>query len=201
MLTLENFSPSQEDKVLFENFGITLFQGSITEIKGCNGSGKTTLLEEIATLKESNGVVKFNKNKINKIDWLHNVNYIGHKLGLKENLTVLENLKFFAALHGFDAAIESAVHTLSLDEFLNVKISELSSGLKKRVALSKLLLKGSPIWLLDEPFINLDDQNKEILTNMILARAYQNGIVVFTSHEEIKISNLLVLNIGDLYAK
>lgn len=201
MLTLEKFSPKQEDVTLFENFGVTLFQGSIVEIKGNNGVGKTSLLKEIVKLKDSSGIVKFNKKILDADSWLHNINYIGHKLGLRENKTVYETLAFFASLHGFELALESAVHTLGLNNVLDKKISELSAGVKKRVSLSKLLLKGSPIWILDEPFANLDAAYKDILVNMILARAYQNGIIIFTSHEKIDIKNSLVLNLGDLNAK
>lgn len=198
MLTLEQFSPKQEDRTLFENFGVTLFQGCILEIKGANGIGKTTLLEEIVKLRETSGIVKFNKHIISTSEWLYNVNYISHKLGLRESQTVWENLKFFASLSGFELALESAIHTLGLSEILSIKISDLSAGMKKRVSLAKLLLKGAPIWVLDEPFAHLDAKHKDVLINMILARAYQNGIVIFTSHEHVDIKNSLILNLGDL---
>lgn len=198
MLTLENFSPEQEGKILFEDFGVTLFQGCILEIKGANGIGKTTLLKEIVKLKNTSGIIKFDKRILACDEWLNNVNYIGHKLGLKESNTVEENLSFFASLNGFELALESAVHTLSLEDLLEKKVSALSAGMKKRVSLAKLLLKGSPIWVLDEPFAHLDAKHKDIFINMILARAYQNGIIIFTSHENVEIKNSLVLDLGDL---
>jgi len=185
VLTFNNISIIKDGIKIVRNFGVTAFAGCALNIYGSNGSGKSSLLKHIIALD----ITKPNEIFYNNTDIYPHIQeyrlmgeYIGHNLGLKESLTVEDNLIFWAKLYNTELLLEAAIYTLKLEEYLDVKISELSMGTKKRAALARLLITNSTLWFLDEPFANLDGNFSEIVLNMIRARCEQKGNVIFTSH-------------------
>lgn len=196
MLSINNISIAIDDRVIIKDFGITLFGSSTLNLYGPNGIGKTLLLRYLAGLSD----IKPNEILFNQYDIFKHSNeyrmlgqYIGHNLGIKEELTAIENIKLWANFYDTHLTIDSAVHVLKLANYLQYPTKTLSQGLKKRLALTRLLITNCPIWFIDEPFTNLDCESQDILLNMIKAKCNQKSIVILTSHSVINdrhISNI-----------
>ncbi len=200
MLSINNLSIVYNDTEIVANFGVSLFATCALNIYGANGSGKSSILRHFVGLD----IIKHQQIFYDQIDVFDHLQeyrlmneYVGHNLGLKDSLSVLDNLSFWARLYDNELLLAPAAHTFKLDEYLERRVSELSMGTKKRVALARLLVTNSTLWFLDEPFANLDSEFREVMMNLIRARCEQNGIVVFTSHEPMTQSFITNLCIED----
>ena len=177
MLSIHGLTCLVDSKLLFKNLGVTLLPGAILHLTGANGSGKTSLLRMIA------GICAPSSNYTPPVSML----YIGHNLGLKKDLSVLENLQFWTKVYESEERLRSAVHYFALEAVLMTKCYRLSAGMQKRVALAKLLACDAKIWLLDEPEVNLDVESRMLLNNLIVSKANTGGIIITTSHAQMTI--------------
>lgn len=199
MLSCENLSLQIKDRTLFR-VGFTLFPGSITIVHGSNGSGKSSLLRIIAGIQRpTNGEVFFQGISTNLVQKPY-ANYIGHNIGIKEDLTVLENITIWSRLHESEAAMLGAIHYFGLMEILRDKVFTLSAGNRQKVALARLLACKASLWLLDEVEVHLDENNRILLNNLITTRANNGGIVIIVSHSGLKIKNAIELDMRDFRA-
>ena len=192
MLTLDNINFSKNRQKILSNLGFSIGLGSCLALIGKNGSGKTTLLKIIAGLAdlnscENSGKILWNNEEIKhlKEDFYSDLQYLGHGNFLKKDLTVLDNLLFFAQMSQTEILIPSAIRYFKLDDLIDVKVGKLSAGWQKRVLLAKLLCCPATIWLLDEPTTNLDDSGKELLFNLVSTRIKENGVVIIVTHDDL----------------
>ncbi len=201
MLSLNRLTYIINNRILFNNLSITFLPSSITYLNGYNGCGKTSLLRIIAGIQRpTNGHISYqNHSFLEEVEKPY-CTYIGHNLGLKLQLTVLENLKFWAEIYNSLEVLEASIHYFQLQHILDTKCYELSSGNQKKVALSRLLSCQSDLWLLDEVESNLDEQNRALLHNLIITKANNNGIVLLSSHERDIIKSAQFINIEDYKA-
>ncbi|MBM5782360.1 MAG: ATP-binding cassette domain-containing protein, partial [Pelagibacterales bacterium] len=117
---------------------------------------------------------------------------------LKPELSILENLHFYAKLQGSEILIPSALAFFNLSEIADRKIKTLSMGWQRRVMLAKLLCCPATIWLLDEPTNNLDKEGKEKLKGLIETKVKEgSGLVIITSHDEFLFDLGVKLNMED----
>ena len=191
MLSCINLSLTNNLGVVFSGLGFTALPGSFMAIRGKNGSGKTSLLKMILGKVDcGEGVIKWNNIDINEDINLfrENVCYIGHENALCYDDTVLENLKFWCRFRGEKELLAPAISYFLLADFLDIKVSLLSAGLRRRVELAKLLLYRTYLWLLDEPEVNLDDFSQNLLMNLLKIRVREGGVVMMVTHgfKEIK---------------
>jgi heme exporter protein A len=187
MLTLENIGFETNDKIIFKNLSITIGLSSSLIISGKNGCGKSSLLKIIAGIYEINhGKILWNNQDIKNFrdDFNGDLQYLGHKNFLKPDLTILENLNFYAKLSDTKIAVDSALEFFDLNLHRHELVKNLSAGWQQRIMLAKLLACPSTIWLLDEPSINLDKENKQKLKELIKIRIKDQGIVIMVSHDE-----------------
>lgn len=203
MLSCCNIGLTIEKMDLFKGLGFSLFPGSILIIEGKNGIGKSSLLKALATLQaHSSGEILYNKINIQDApeEFRHLLCYIGHKPALFEELTVYDNLALWAQLNNRESSIMAAIAVFGLSEYLDEKVVTLSKGWQKKVALTKTLLTNAKIWLLDEPFTNLDKESIGRLKDMITAKSQQNGMIIITSHQHIEMNSAARINLGDFTA-
>ena len=86
---------------------------------------------------------------------------------------------------------EKSLDYFSLSDIKHVLVGKLSQGQKKKIALTKLLLINCGLWILDEPFNSLDKESIEILKKLFLSHKKNGGVVLFASHIDIKIRNII----------
>lgn len=201
MLTLNNITASRNERSLFKGLSISLIDRSILTIKGENGSGKTSLLSIIAgILQPDDGEILYANEKVigeNYPEYCDIILYVGHKNAVKPQLSVRENIKFWAELKGVSELVKIALDYFDLNEIADVPCGRLSAGMQRRVALARLLVSKSDIWLLDEPFTNLDESMKYKLASLISARCERGGIAIIASHEDVPITNVIEINLKD----
>jgi len=183
-LKVENLSCVRSNKVVFENINFEVFPGENLEIIGSNGSGKTTLLRTIL------GLIKPEKGIINWLDENDKFNdfrtfecfYQGHQLGIKNLLTVYENLKLTHGAKGMDEnKIYECLERVGLMR-INELASNLSVGQRKRISIARWIVKNFKIYFIDEPFSALDDEATSMIEHLIQELNSKGCSFVITGH-------------------
>jgi len=182
----------RNDVVLFSGLGFRLDGGDILQIQGPNGSGKTSLLRILCGLALPDaGSVLWNEKNIqdHRQDYFKEMSYIGHVNGIKMELTALENLTIAGALSGTNNGFTplETLAKMGLAEYENTPARKLSSGQRRRLALARLLVTDTRLWILDEPLTSLDDYGRQLMRDMISAQAAGNGITVLATHDPVDI--------------
>jgi heme exporter protein A len=171
---------------IFGPLDLDVVGGAVLVVEGGNGSGKTTLLRVLAGLLEPTagslawqGSVRDPWRPLPGELALH-----AHHLGLKPDLSPTENLAMAVGLGGGEAAmpVAAALAAVGLGGYEDLPVRRLSAGQRKRVALAALLASPSSVWLLDEPYANLDRGGHALVDRLIAEQLRRGGGVVMTSH-------------------
>ena len=190
LLEVSAISCIRGDRCLYRNLGFRAKAGDVVRLSGPNGSGKTTLLRIITgLLTPSAGIVSWKGTDIRALagDFRADLVYIGHRNGVKEELSCLENLKTNCRLSGRpapDEACKDALRSVGLRGFETESVRFLSQGQHRRAALARLFLSEAvPLWVLDEPFTALDPKGVDALCRLIESHAAAGGVTVMTTHQ------------------
>jgi heme exporter protein A len=188
-LTGRALSCIRDDRTLFSDLGFGVDTGEALIIEGRNGTGKTTLLRAICGIRRPDeGEILWGGASIERLgpEYHRHVAYVGHNDGVKRELTVAENLRMARAL-GTEGrlSIAEALHKVHLAGFEDVPASNLSAGQRRRLALARLLVTDSLLWVLDEPFTSLDRHGIGIVEELMAEHVARGGMLVMTSHHEV----------------
>ena len=167
---------------------MTASEGEIIIVKGPNGAGKSTLLRLCAgllPLKQGKGSVLGFDIATERMSIRPHVGMLGHKTGLYPDLTVKENMQFWAQVtNATPKDVMNAVNLLGLDGRLeSVYVRNLSEGQRRRVSLATLVVQRPSLWLLDEPHAALDSEGKQIVDSLILQAGKSGATIMVASHE------------------
>lgn len=186
-LEINSLTCERDDRILFGDLDWRAFPGEIWQVAGPNGAGKTTLLRIIAGLHgHFDGQRLWPRACQQNVDPRQHLLYIGHRPGLRGELTPLENLAWWLALHGVKGLDpRPPLAQLGLAGYETVPVAQLSAGQQRRVALSLLWLLDKPVWLLDEPFTALDADGVALIEQRLRAHAENGGLVIYSSHHRL----------------
>ncbi|MBV2127827.1 cytochrome c biogenesis heme-transporting ATPase CcmA [Arsukibacterium indicum] len=189
LLRGEGLSCIRQDRVLFSQLSLQLHSGQLLQILGKNGAGKSSLLRILAGLASpDDGQVFYQAKPLAQSlpAYCGNLCYIGHQSGVHEQLTALENLRFWRAASGLNNADDWALLAqLGLAGLEDVPCRMLSAGQQRRVSLARLWLTPAKIWILDEPFTALDQSAIVLLQQQMLDHLNQGGAIILTSHQNL----------------
>ena len=182
-----------------KNLNFEINKGSITGLLGPNGCGKTTTIGMILGLiRPTKGEVLINNKDIeiekNRISVLEKMNFISPYVELPKKLSVKENLIVYGKMYevkNLQNRINTLSNDLNLENFLNKKTGELSSGQKNRVSLAKSLINNPEILLLDEPTASLDPDTGDYVRSYIENYAKKNNTtILLASHNMSEVERL-----------
>jgi heme ABC exporter ATP-binding subunit CcmA len=167
---------------------LSVQRGEIVLLQGPNGAGKTSLLRVCAGLmpiERGTGHVLGIDLATNREAIRSRVGLLGHSNGLYLDLTVMQNLQFWAStVAATETEVSTAMATMRIDGRLaEVKASQLSAGQRRRCALANLIVRRAEIWLLDEPHAGLDAAGRDELDALLRSAVASGATVVLASHE------------------
>ncbi|MCP3849848.1 MAG: cytochrome c biogenesis heme-transporting ATPase CcmA, partial [Gammaproteobacteria bacterium] len=179
---------------LFHNLSFELSPGEILHIKGENGAGKTSMLRILAGLAlPVTGMISFNGYDCRQYrsEYNEQVAFMGHKLGIKLELTPIENIQSYCELHAPQSKqqILDTLEQVGLYGFEEMYSNQLSAGQKRRVALAQTMLSDAKLWILDEPFTSLDVIGVALFLKVIQQHVNNGGMVLLTTHQEVNLEN------------
>jgi heme exporter protein A len=191
-LTAEKLACARGERTLFSALNFRVKAGQALAVEGANGAGKTSLLRLIAgflapaagrlIVKTASGESDDAEERGKAVGWL------GHQDGLKPQLTVREQLDFFAQLYRGSADTD-LLERVGLVRQADLPCRYLSAGQRRRLALARLLAGKRPLWLLDEPFAALDVHGQSLVAQLMARHCGEGGIIIAATHEPLGLGN------------
>jgi heme exporter protein A len=190
-LTADDLALFRGDRCLFKHLSFALNPGELLILEGSNGSGKTSLMRAIVGMIELEaGEILWDGIPVrtNRQDFHGSLVWMAHRVGLKADLTLVENLRFESALRPASSKdMESVLERLSIDRLTRLPMRSLSAGQQRRVSLARMLLSDALLWLMDEPFTNLDRDGKDLVLSLVEEHVQGGGMCVMAAHQDVKI--------------
>lgn len=206
-LVIENVTKSYKKKMALHDVTLTMENG-IYALLGPNGAGKTTLIHSIiGLLSFDHGVISYFDDEGKPITSLYDVlGYLPQYPSFYKNFSVVEMLHYIATLKGIDKAIRKeriteVLQNVNLWDDRNLKIRELSGGMKQRLGIAQAILNHPGILIVDEPMAGLDPKER-IRFRSIIKNISKATIVIFATHivsdVELIATNIIILKKGDV---
>lgn len=176
---------ARNDEPVFGPLDFAVEAGEALLVQGDNGAGKTTLLRVLAgLLRADDGEIAIDGEPARPARRARAIAYLGHLPGLKADLTARENLDFLCGLQGRRPGQrpDNALNLVGLGGYEDALARQLSAGQKKRLSLARLWMSPAPLWLLDEPYANLDLDGIELVNRMVQAQLRAGGAALVTTH-------------------
>jgi heme exporter protein A len=189
MLEASNLECVRGDRQLFSDLNFVVKPGGFLQLTGANGSGKTSLLRMLCGLLEpASGEIRWEGANIRTLgeEYSIAVTYIGHRPAVKDELSALENLAISSGLSGQNLGPNAgeALVKLGLGGREHLPTRMLSEGQRRRVALARLAVCTTKLWLLDEVLSSLDKSAVSLVLTMIEEHLRNGGIAIVSTHQE-----------------
>ncbi len=184
------------ERCLFEGLEFALNPGELLLLEGANGSGKTSLMRVIAgMLSLESGEIFWDGEPVSRQRQIFHGSlvWLAHRSGLKGDLTLVENLRFERSLRPQSSIEpERVFERMGIARLKALPLRSLSAGQQRRVALARMLLADVPLWLLDEPFTNLDRDGRRLVMQLAEEHLGNGGLCVMAAHQDIEINATIV---------
>jgi heme exporter protein A len=196
LLDFQNVTFSRGGKNLFLDLNFSVDPEQVVWLQGKNGQGKTSVLKLAMRLAQpDSGVVQWGAVFVGGAA----PTYIGHLNGHSADLTVREALTFSSRLHTTSVASDDVSHALKFTSLYALRsrfVRTLSQGEQRRLALTRLLLNKSALWVLDEPLDSLDVASIEMVMGLIADHVDGGGAVLMSSHVPFHVRDLRHLDLA-----
>ena len=189
MLEASNLECVRGDRRLFSDLNFVVKPGGVLQLTGANGSGKTSLLRMICgLLAPASGEIRWEGANIRSLgeEFSAAVTYLGHRPAIKDELSALENLKISSGLSGENSGPHAgtALEKIGLAGRESLPTRLLSEGQRRRVALARLAVCNTKLWLLDEVLTSLDRSAVSMVLELIEQHLKRGGIAIVSTHQE-----------------
>ena len=191
LLNVTNLKCVRGEQSLFENLSFSLASQQCLHIKGMNGSGKTSLLRVLA------GLLSYDEGHI---EWQEKnpPAYLGHKDGLKNEFSAIENLRFYLYLRDTPTSdkqrdedqLDHALNQLGILKQADTPTKSLSFGQRRRLAFARLVFAQEKVWILDEPLTGVDMHGRKLIENQCLKHLSKGGAIIMSHHGDLTHSDL-----------
>jgi heme exporter protein A len=190
-LCVEKVHVWRGDRHVLKGVSLNLRPRQLLQISGPNGTGKTTLLRVVCgLLRPEQGLVTWQGRSISKIslEYQAALAYASHEPALKGDLTALENLRFAVGLKRRVTAQDLLVslEQTGVAACANLPARVLSAGQRRRVAMARILAMSASLWLLDEPFTNLDAAGTHLTAALLQSHVEGGGSALVVAHQPLE---------------
>lgn len=186
-ITLDNIWKFYGDYAAVRDFTLAVPKAACCALLGRNGAGKTTLLRILAGLSPfQRGTVHLFGEAPRSDKARLQVGFLGHGIGVYEDLTARENLNFFARIAGVTAqrsAVDLWLERVGLTRAAAMPVRQFSRGMRQRLALARTFLHSPAVLLLDEPFTSLDDRAIAMLSDLLLEARQRGATIIISTHQ------------------
>jgi heme exporter protein A len=192
-LCVEGVHVWRGDRHVLKGVSLTLRPHELLHISGPNGTGKTTLLRVASgLLRPEQGTVAWLGKSIASVrsEYQWALAYASHEPALKGDLTALENLRFMVGLkrRATAAELRASLDLTGVAGCADLPVRVLSAGQRRRVVMARVLAMRASLWLLDEPFTNLDTAGSELLATLLAKHVNDGGLALVVAHHELKVA-------------
>jgi heme exporter protein A len=181
------------DRHVLQGVSTQIRRGELLHVSGPNGAGKTTLLRVISgLLRPEQGVVTWLGRSIvqHRGDYQAALAYSAHEPALKGDLTALENLRFSVGLkrRSMPQELRGALERAGVGACADLPARVLSAGQRRRVSLARVVAMQASVWLLDEPYANLDAAGSELVSELLQAHVAAGGLALVVAHRDLALA-------------
>jgi heme exporter protein A len=189
-LEVEKVHVWRGDRHVLQGVSIEVHPRELLHVSGPNGTGKTTLLRVLSgLLRPEQGSVSWRGQSIvrQRTEYQAALAYAAHEPALKGDLTALENLHFSVGLKRRTslAELRAALERAGVGACAELPARVLSAGQRRRVSLARVLAMRASIWLLDEPYANLDAAGSELVSELLQAHVEEGGLALVVAHRDL----------------
>jgi heme exporter protein A len=193
MLQAINLECVRGQRRIFSGLSFDVQDGELFWVAGQNGSGKTSLLRIVCTLLRAEaGTVRWDGTDVRVLGdaFLADLVYIGHAPAVKDDLTALENLRFSVGLkrRSKPQELRGALERTGVAACADLPARVLSAGQRRRVSLARVIAMQAPLWLLDEPYANLDAAGSELVSGLLQDHVAAGGLALVVAHRELALA-------------
>jgi heme exporter protein A len=194
-LCVEKVHVWRGDRHVLRGVSLDVQPGELLHVSGPNGTGKTTLLRVVSgLLRPEKGSVSWQGRSIaaTAAEYQSALAYASHEPALKSDLTALENLRFAVGLKRRVSAAElrASLERTGVGTCADLPARVLSAGQRRRVAMARVLAFRADLWLLDEPFTNLDASGSSLLSALLVEHIGQGGVALVVAHHDLNVAVL-----------